>query len=350
MKFRKIIHVDMDYFFAQVEELKDPSLKRLPIGIGSKTGRGVLCTSNYIAREYGVRAAMPTKTALMKCPKLKLIPPVFEDYKKVSKVVFEIFHEYTHQIEGISLDEAYLDVTDCELFGNSAFYIAQDIRKTIFERTGLTCSAGISYNKFLAKLACEQRKPNGQFLISPNVCPEFIGDIDVDKISGVGKVFKKVLNDDSIFKLKDMWCFEKYQLIDRYGKFGQQLFMYSRGIDDRVVSSNRIRKSLSIETTFYEDLTSLDLIKESFQQLYLDFCKRLEKFIHRGRSSIFVKIKYFDFSSTTIERKYCKISFDEFLGLFKERFSQRAEAVRLIGLGVKFEDQKTSLQLQLPLS
>lgn len=339
----------MDYFFAQVEELKDPTLKRKPVAIGSKTGRGVLCTSNYIARKYGVKAAMPTRTALFKCPHLELIPPCFEDYKNISKTVFEIFHEYTHIVEGVSLDEAYLDVTDCELFGNSAFYIALDIRKKIFNKTGLTCSAGISYNKFLAKIACEQNKPNGQFLIPPNVCQDFIGDIDISKISGVGKVFKKVLNDDFIFKMRDFWNFEKYELIDRYGKFGSRLYYYSRGIDNRELESKRVRKSLSIETTFYEDLTSLDLINESLKSLYVDFCKRLEKFIHRSKSSIFVKIKYFDFSSTVIERRFERISYEHFLELFKERFSQRAEAIRLIGIGVKFKEGETSLQLQLPL-
>ena len=183
----------MDYFYAQVEELKDPKLKKLPVGIGSPTGRGVLCTSNYEARKYGVKSAMPTKIALNKCPHLKLVKPCFEDYKKISAKVFDIFYEYTDLVEGISLDEAYLDVSECDKFDNSAFMIAKDIRDRVLKETGLTCSAGISFNKFFAKLACEYNKPNGQFLIPPNVSSEFIHNIDVDKISGVGKVFKETL-------------------------------------------------------------------------------------------------------------------------------------------------------------
>lgn len=338
----------MDYFFAQVEELKDPSLKNLPVGIGGKGGRGVLCTSNYVARKYGVKSAMPTKIALSKCPHLKLVPPVFEDYKRISSVVFSIFHQYTHKIEGLSLDEAYLDVTDCELFGNSAYLIAKDIRRKVFEVTGLTCSAGVSYNKFFAKLACEVNKPNGQFLINPDVSKDFIGSIKVEKISGVGKVFKETLNKDNIYNLKDIWGIDKWDLVERYGKFGLRLHEFSRGVDEREVVSNRVRKSLSVENTFAEDITLIEVIYEKMEKLYLELLTRLEKLKGKKFGVAFIKIKYSDFTSTTIERQLSKLSLEEFMILFKERFTQRVEPIRLLGMGVKFKSESPSEQLLLP--
>lgn len=339
----------MDYFFAQVEELKDPSLKNVPVGIGGKSGRGVLCTSNYLARKFGVKSAMPTKIALRKCPHLKLVSPNFEDYKIISSIVFGIFHKYTHKIECLSLDEAYLDVTDCELFGNSAYLIAKDIRKTVFEVTGLTCSAGISYNKFFAKLACEVNKPNGQFLVSPDVCKDFIGDIKVEKISGVGKVFKETLNKDNIYSLKDIWSIEKWKLVDRYGKFGLRLHSFSHGIDDREVISNRVRKSLSVENTFDKDISLIDTVYTKIESLYEELIFRLNKLKKKNYGVAFVKIKYSDFTSTTIERQLSSLSLECFVELFKERFTQRVEPIRLIGMGVKFKSENAIEQLQLPL-
>jgi DNA polymerase-4 len=338
----------MDYFFAQVEELKDPTLKNFPVGIGAKGGRGVLCTSNYVAREYGVRAAMPTKIALRKCPHLKLVPPVFEDYKKISSIVFTLFHQYTHKIEGLSLDEAYLDVTDCELFGNSAYLIAKDIRRKVFEVTGLTCSAGISYNKFFAKLACGINKPNGQFLISPDVSKDFIGDIKVEEVSGVGKVFKETLNKDNIYSLRDIWSFDKWELVDRYGKFGLRLHSFSHGVDDRQVISSRVRKSLSVENTFSEDITLIEVIYEKMEKLYTELLFRLGKLNDKRFGVAFIKIKYSDFTSTTIERQLSTISLEDFVNLFKERFTQRVEPIRLLGMGVKFKTEGISEQLLLP--
>ena len=338
----------MDYFYAQVEELKDPSLKKLPVGIGSPDGRGVLCTSNYEARKYGVKSAMPTKIALGKCPHLKLVKPCFEDYKNISAKVFEIFYEYTDLVEGISLDEAYLDVSECTEFDNSAFMIARDIRQRVLKETGLTCSAGISFNKFFAKFACEHNKPNGQFLIPPNVSSEFIHNIDVDKISGVGKVFKETLANDNIYKLKDLICFERYELQERYGKFGTKLYDYARGVDLREVSAHRVRKSLSVENTFFEDISSHDELSDKIHDLHDEFLRRLDKHKDKVVSTIFVKIKYHDFLSTTIERQFKDLSLESFTEIFIERFTQRVEAVRLLGVGVKFKSAGSTLQLPLP--
>lgn len=338
----------MDYFFAQVEELKDPRLKKYPVGIGGRNGRGVLCTSNYEARKYGVKSAMPTQVALRKCPHLKLVPPCFEDYKKVSQKVFEIFSRYTDKIEGLSLDEAYLDVTDCDLFSNSAYLIAKDIRQTIYEETQLTCSAGISFNKFFAKLGSEYNKPNGQFLIPPNVCKKFVGDIDVQKINGVGKVSLASLNKRNIFKLKDLWKYEKYELYNYFGKFGGRLYNFSRGIDYREVQPDRIRKSLSVENTFSEDISSLESLNEKFSKLYEKFRARLKGHEDKIISTSFVKIKYHDFDLTTIERKFNSLDYENFYYLLKERFGNRVSAIRLLGIGVKFNTTQVIEQLSLP--
>lgn len=338
----------MDAFFAAVEMRDNPALRNVPMAVGgSRDRRGVISTSNYEARKYGVRSAMATAHALKLCPHLVLVRGRMDKYREASDIVFNIFHEYTPLVEGLSLDEAYLDVTDCDLFNNSATLIAQDIRKKIFERTnGLTASAGIAPNKLLAKIASDYNKPNGQFTISPSEVDEFIKNIPIEKIHGVGKVTAKHMHDIGIKTCLDMQQFSRSDMIYHFGKFGDALYDYCRGIDERDVETEHERKSLGTEETFPEDISSLDKMREHVIRMAQEVKDSLSHYEDRKIKNLFVKIKYFDFKVTTIERAM-PFSIENFLYLLEERWPQDPRAVRLLGVGVKFEE--TSEISQLPL-
>jgi len=252
---RKIIHVDMDCFFAAVEMRDDPSLRDIPIAIGgSRVQRGVISTANYPARKYGVRSAMPTATALRLCPHLKLLPGRFDAYKEASQQIRAIFTRYTPLIEPLSLDEAYLDVTDSEHCQGSATLMAQAIRADILRETGLTASAGIAPIKFLAKIASDMNKPDGQYVITPQAMPDFLLTLPLSKIPGVGKVATKKLEEMGLRTCADVQQADLAQLLKRFGKFGRVLWERSNGIDDRDVVVERERKSLGVERTLGEDI------------------------------------------------------------------------------------------------
>lgn len=290
---------------------------------------------------------MATAHALKLCPHLVLVRGRMDKYREASDIVFNIFHEYTPLVEGLSLDEAYLDVTDCDLFNNSATLIAQDIRKKIFERTnGLTASAGIAPNKLLAKIASDYNKPNGQFTISPSEVDEFIKNIPIEKIHGVGKVTAKHMHDIGIKTCLDMQQFSRSDMIYHFGKFGDALYDYCRGIDERDVETEHERKSLGTEETFPEDISSLDKMREHVIRMAQEVKDSLSHYEDRKIKNLFVKIKYFDFKVTTIERAM-PFSIENFLYLLEERWPQDPRAVRLLGVGVKFEE--TSEISQLPL-
>lgn len=290
---------------------------------------------------------MATAHALKLCPHLVLVRGRMDKYREASDIVFNIFHEYTPLVEGLSLDEAYLDVTDCDLFNNSATLIAQDIRKKIFERTnGLTASAGIAPNKLLAKIASDYNKPNGQFTISPSEVDEFIKNIPIEKIHGVGKVTAKHMHDIGIKTCLDMQQFSRSDMIYHFGKFGDALYDYCRGIDERDVETEHERKSLGTEETFPEDISSLDKMREHVIRMAQEVKDSLSHYEDRTIKNLFVKIKYFDFKVTTIERAM-PFSIENFLYLLEERWPQDPRAVRLLGVGVKFEE--TSEISQLPL-
>lgn len=339
---RKIIHIDMDAFFAAVEMRDNPALRNVPMAVGgSSDRRGVLSTSNYLARKFGVRSAMATAYALKLCPQLFLVKPNFRKYSEASDKVFEIFHQYTGLVEGLSLDEAYLDVTNIDLYNNSATLIAQEIRQKIFEATELTASAGISCNKLIAKLASDFKKPNGQYTVNPSHIPDFIKVMPVERLYGIGKVTAKRLHDMGLKTCLDLQGLSRSDMIHEFGRFGDVLYDYCRGEDDRDVETDFERKSLSTEETFSKDLSDINEMKAIISRLALEVKEAVLDYDHRTVKNLHVKIKYFDFKQTTIERQI-PLTEENALYLFEERWHQDPRPVRLLGVGVKFASEITA--------
>lgn len=338
---RKIIHIDMDCFYAAVEIRDNPSLANKPVAVGGSTDqRGVLCTCNYIAREYGLHSAMPTSQALKRCPSLVLLPVSMTKYREVSKNIHKIFAEFTAQIEPLSLDEAYLDVTKSSLYQGSATRIAENIKQRIWETEQLTASAGVAPNKFLAKIASGWKKPNGLFVITPNEVANFIKDLPLKKLHGVGKVTAEKLQQLGLVTCADLQKFPAHELFARFGKFGKYLYDQARGIDDREVIPNRPRKSLSIERTFPQDLDRLENGVEIISHLYQELLNRLRSselipFIKNA----FIKIKFSDFKQKTCELATKELELEKYQILFTQAYSRgRKKPIRLIGLGVHFDN------------
>lgn len=347
---RKIIHVDMDAFFASVEMRDNPALRNVPMAVGgSSDRRGVLSTSNYEARKYGVRSAMPTAHAMKLCPQLVVVRGNMAKYVEASEIVFEIFREYTDMVEPMSLDEAYLDVTDCDQFQNSATWIADDIRKKIFERTGLTASAGISCNKLIAKMASDLRKPNGQFTIAPDQIAEFIVKVPVEKLWGIGKVTAARLHEMGIRTCLDLQGYTRSEMIHLMGKFGDALYDFCRGEDDREVDGEYERKSLGTEETFDRDISDIEEMKNHVIRMAAEIKEHLESYQDRTVKNLHVKIKYHDFKQTTIERQL-PFTDKNFVGLLEERWFQDPRPIRLLGVGVKFEDASSSSSIPSQLT
>lgn len=341
---RKIIHIDMDCFYAAVEMRDDPNLRNKPVAVGgSSSRRGVLCTCNYAAREFGVHSAMPTARALQLCPDLVLLPVNMDKYKVVSKDVREIFAKYTDLVEPLSLDEAYLDVTDSEAEQNSATLIAKAIRDEIETTLQLTASAGVAPNKFLAKIASDWRKPNGIFVIRPEQVEAFVLQLPVKKIFGVGKVTQQKLHDLSIFTCADLQQWSETDLSDRFGKFGRQLYQLARGVDERPVNPHRIRKSVSVEHTYVDDIHSLDQLLTKYTELKVDLEKRSQQYQTRIKSQ-FIKLKFSDFQTTTVEQSSQQLSDDLFLELIKSGWARRDMPVRLLGIGFHLEADEAPRQ------
>ncbi|WP_323758444.1 DNA polymerase IV [Roseivirga sp.] len=295
---RKIIHIDMDAFFASVEQLDNPEFRGKPVAVGGSKERGVVAAASYEARKYGVRSAMPSKTAYQKCPHIIFTPPRFERYKEVSAVIRSIFLEYTDLVEPLSLDEAFLDVTENKKGIASATLIAKAIRKQIFEKTGLTASAGISINKFLAKIASDYQKPNGITLIGPEKAVSFLEQLEVDKFFGVGKVTAKKMHSLGIHTGLDLKQWTKEALRLKFGKAGPFYYDIVRGKDQRPVNPNRIRKSLGAENTFDQDLIEIEDMKMALGPILQTVYKRLEKADKFGKT-LTLKIKFKDFSQIT---------------------------------------------------
>lgn len=353
---RKIIHIDMDCFYAAVEMRRHPEWKDEPLAVGgSVESRGVLATCNYPARKFGLHSAMPTFQALRLCPQLKLLSPDMETYHQESEEIFKIFHRYTSRVEGLSLDEAFLDVTGSDTQNGSASLIASEIRQAIFdERDGLTASAGIAPNKFLAKIASDWNKPNGQFTVSPEIVQEFTRKLPLDKIPGIGKATMKKLSAMKLFTCEDILPFSKNDLVGRFGALGESLYDFARGIDDRPVVPRRIRKSISTESTFPKDVCGLEESEANLRTIYFEFLRRAHHFIERSMQSpqprfhCFVKIKYANFKTTTIERSFPDVSWERFVTLFRERYALHKK-VRLLGLGIRLDDPSAEAPLQTSL-
>ncbi|MBO3659057.1 MULTISPECIES: DNA polymerase IV [Acinetobacter] len=273
---RKIIHIDMDAFFASVELLDRPDLKDLPVVISSHHPRAVIAAASYPARVFGLRSAMSMGQAKKLCPQVIVIEPNFEKYRKVSAQIHQIFQQYTSIIEPLSLDEAYLDVTENLKNIPSATEVATQIRADIFAATGLTASAGVAPNKFLAKIASDWNKPNGLFVIKPHQIQHFIQDLALKKIPGVGKVTYEKLNQLNLHTLGDLQKIEENVLIHHFGKYGKQLYLYAQGIDHRPVKAERERQQISKEITFDDDYT-LTECNHAWQPLTEQVWRSLER-------------------------------------------------------------------------
>lgn len=346
----KIIHIDLDCYYAAVEARDNAELRGIPIAIGgSQYGRGVLSTCNYEARKFGVRSAMPTAKAMQLCPHLTVIPGNIDKYKAVSKQIHEIFSRYTDIIEPLSLDEAYLDVTDSLLFHGSATLIAEDIRKAIWNELNLTASAGVAPLKFVAKVASDVNKPNGICVVPPHKLDSFIEQLELGKISGVGKVTLEKLRKLDLHKGKDIKKCDRHLLLSDFGKFGQVLWERCNGIDNRKVETSRIRKSVGIEKTFQTNIYSEQECIEAIEMLYPKLVERLQKtssdtsIIKQG-----LKLKFQDFKQTTVEHKKLQLDKGYFLELLKEGLKrQQNRGIRLIGISVGLNTEKDNDQIAL---
>jgi DNA polymerase-4 len=300
---RKIIHIDMDAFFASVEQRDNPELRGKPVAVGGSSKRGVVAAASYEARRYGVRSAMPSVTAARKCPPLLIVKPRFDVYRQVSQQIRAIFAEYTPLIEPLSLDEAYLDVTENVRALRSATETAQQIRARIRAETGLTASAGISYNKFLAKLGSDQNKPDGQCVITPAQGPAFVEALDVARFHGVGRATAAKMNRLGIFTGADLRRQSLGFLQAHFGKSGTWYHAIARGIDDRPVRSDRPRKSSGSETTYFDDLVRPEQVEEGVIAVADQVWRWCEKTGASGRT-VTVKVKYADFRQVTRSRTF----------------------------------------------
>lgn len=337
---RKIIHVDMDCFFAAVEMRDTPALRDIPIAIGGRSEqRGVISTCNYLARKYGVRSAMPTARAFQLCPHLTLVAGRMGVYKEVSQQIRAIFQRYTDKIEPLSLDEAYLDVTDCSLLHGSATLIAEDIRRAIREELGLTASAGIAPVKFIAKIASDLNKPDGQFVVTPDAVPAFVADLPLEKIPGVGKVTIQRLHERGLYLGRDVQHYDRHMLLQQFGKFGQSLWSRAHGIDEREVVVERARKSVGVERTFSHNIRTYNECWEVIERLYPELENRLRRVkpdLTIARQG--VKVKFADFQQTTVEHTQGRLDKTQFTALLKEALTrQKDREIRLIGINVGLE-------------
>lgn len=299
---RRIIHIDMDYFFAQVEMRDNPKLKGKPVIVGGKaSNRGVVSTASYEARKYGVHSAMPTAQAHKLCPNGYYLSPRFEAYRTASDQIMKIFKSYTDIVEPLSLDEAYLDITHLVRADLAASQIAQYIRRDIFEQTGLTSSAGVSYNKFLAKLASGMNKPNGLTVIDYDNVHKILMGLDIGDFPGVGKASKEKMHEHDIYNGQDLFNQSERELIRLFGKRGHGLYNKARGIDYNPVKSTRIRKSVGTERTFAMDMNDDDQILQKLWELSNKTAERLAKLQKSGKT-VTVKIKTFKFESLSKQR------------------------------------------------
>ena len=335
----------MDCFYAAIEERENPALRGKPVGVSGSDRRSVLTTANYEARKFGCRSAMPVFKALALCPQLILVPVQFDLYRAVSSRIRAIFGRFTERIEPLSLDEAYLDVSHLQSSGES---IAREIRAQIFEETGLTASAGISANKLIAKIASDWHKPNGQKQVTAEEIPAFMAALPVGRIWGVGQKMREKLTALGIATCADLQQLDQLELSQRFGKWGIELWHLCRGIDERPVTPDRTRKSVSSETTFAENIQVLPALIPPLRGMIAGLLEDLAK-SHPDRviRSRVVKMKFADFHRTTAERAGHLVDeaiFEELLTEAWKRGNHRA--VRLLGVGVRFEDPKEVAQME----
>ncbi|WP_080904472.1 DNA polymerase IV [Parabacteroides sp. Marseille-P3160] len=338
---RKIIHIDMDAFYASIEQRDHPEYRGKPLAVGYPGARGVVATASYEARRYGIHSAMPSVTALRKCPHLLFVPAHFEVYKSVSRQIRQIFFDYTDLVEPLSLDEAFLDVTVNHKQMQVATRIAEEIRGRIYKETGLTASAGVSFNKFLAKIASDVKKPDGLFVIKPRNAEPFLEQLPIERFFGIGKVTAERMHQLGIHNGFDLKQHSIEELAAWFGKAGMIYYQHARGIDDRQVEPNRIHKSIGAETTFAEDYDSIDVLKEQLKEIAEDVIRRINKHSFQGRT-VTLKIKYADFRTITRSRSF-QFPVTDYDSLYKNGTELLADIsltpkVRLIGLTIKNND------------
>lgn len=349
---RKIIHVDMDAFYASVEILDNPSLINLPVAVGGNEQRGVISAANYEARKFGVRSAMSGVLAKKLCPNLVFVPHRFDRYKEISKKIRAVFHEFTDLVEPLSLDEAYLDVTVNKKNNPSATLLAEEIRKRIFEETRLTASAGISINKFVAKIASDINKPNGQKTVKPEEVLDFLGALDIKKFYGIGKVTTEKMYQLGIFTGNDLKQKSLDFLEQHFGKSGIFYYHIVRGIHDSPVKPDRISKSVGAEQTFEENLASEIFMHDKLEIIAKELQKRLEKNKLAGKT-ITLKIKYSDFTIQTRSKTLPYFVMDQsiLLETAKELLYQEKmkNSVRLLGISISNLNTEIKKQVAVQL-
>jgi DNA polymerase-4 len=337
LPLRKIIHVDMDAYYASVEELDNPQLKGKPVAVGGSEKRGVVSAANYEARKYGVRSAMSGYLAQKKCPHIIFVKPRFARYREISKQIRSIFHEYTDLVEPLSLDEAYLDVTVNKKGNPSATLIAQEIRQRIFDELGLAASAGISVNKFIAKVASDINKPNGQKTVNPEEVIPFLEKLEIRKFYGVGKVTAEKMYKLGIFTGNDLKQKTLEFLVENFGKSGHHYYHVVRGIHKSEVKPHRTPKSLGAERTFSENLSSEVFMLERLEQIAEELERRLKKSKVAGKT-VTLKIKYSDFTLQTRSKTQPYFVSDKamIIEIAKELLYQEKmeNSVRLLGISL----------------
>ncbi len=339
---RKIIHVDCDAFFAAIEMRDDPSLANRPMAVGGLAEqRGVIATCNYEARAYGVRSAMASAHALKLCPDLLIVRPRREAYREASQEIHTIFRAYTDLIEPLSLDEAFLDVTGCEHFAGSATLIAQDIRRRVWQQLRITVSAGVAPNKFLAKIASDWKKPDGLFVITPAQVDEFVLGLPVTKLHGVGRVTAEKLQRMGVRTCADLRARNRLDLLRDFGSFGERLWGLAHGIDERPVQVESRRQSVSVENTYDRDLPDLAACLERLPELLQELTRRMARLDSRYRpGKPFVKLKFHDFTQTTLEQSGAGLELEDYADLLAVAFARGKRPVRLIGVGVRLIDSR----------
>ncbi len=314
LRERKIIHVDMDAFYASVEQMDNSELRGKPIAVGGSEERGVVAAASYEAREFGVHSALASSIAKKRCPNLIFVRPRFDRYKEISLQIRSVFFDYTDLVEPLSLDEAFLDVTQNKKNNPSATLIAEEIRERIFKEVGLTASAGISINKFTAKIASDINKPNGQKTIAPNQVVTFLETLPIEKFFGVGKVTAKKMNGLGIRNGLDLKSHDLAFLSQNFGKSGKHFYNIVRGIQNSEVQPNRIRKSMAVETTFNKDIKDENQMLMRLEKLAVEMERRMIKSDVKGKT-VTIKIKYNDFSQQTRSKtipKYVALKEDFF--------------------------------------
>jgi DNA polymerase-4 len=353
---RKIIHIDADSFYASVEMRDDPSLRDKPIAVGGRSDRrGVIATSNYAAREFGVRSAMSSARALQLCPQLTIVKPRFDIYREVSREFHAIFREYTEIIEPLSLDEAFLDVSECTQHDGSATLIANEIRQRIRDNLQVTASAGVAPNKFLAKVASDWNKPDGTFTIAPEQIAEFVQQLPVSRIMGVGKVTARRLQKLGVTTCGDLQTIPVPTLAKHFGKYGPRLAELAHGHDERSVKTSRQRKSISVEHTYPDDISNEADIVAAVADLLDELARRFSKIENEYQpTKRYVKVKFDTFTQTTLEETISGDlgqwqSLPDYQRLVRSAWQREQKPVRLLGAGLRLQPSQSDSEQQYEL-